>query len=334
MAWKNPWFNAQKAHHRIDGFVNLDPAAGHRPGDLDKWRAERKQAKLPHPPAAGYDAFISTWWQRADFSTEEDGIWWLGHASVLARLNGINILIDPVFSQRASPVSFAGPSRKTPPCTSVAELPPVGAVVISHNHYDHLDSTVISQLKRYHPQACYFVPLGLGNWFMRRGIQQVIELDWMQSYVWQGLVLTAVPAQHWSMRTPWNRNRSLWCGWVLESDDCRFWFSGDTGYFPQLSDFVLRVGQPDMVALPVGAYAPEWFMHPHHMSPEESVSVWQQIGRPYAIPIHWGVFELADESIDEPPDKLLQALKNKGEDSKYFQCCRIGQYHELIKNNI
>lgn len=334
MVWKNPWFDSKKAHHRINGFANLDPAAGHRPGDLDKWRSERKKAKLPHPPDNGYENFVRTWWQHADFSTSEDGVWWLGHASMLVRLNNLNILIDPVFSQRSSPVSFIGPGRKTPPCTTVDELPPISAVVISHNHYDHLDSRTIRLLKRRFPQACYFVPLGLGGWLQRRGIRQFVELDWMQSHIWEGLVFTAVPAQHWSMRTPWNRNHCLWCGWVIESGCCRFWFSGDTGYFPQLADFVLRIGRPDMVALPVGAYAPEWFMRPHHMSPAESVKVWQQLGRPFAIPVHWGVFELADETIDEPPDKLLQAMENEGEDSKYFQCCRIGQYHALIKNNI
>lgn len=333
MKWQNPWFDARRQHHTSEGFRNLVQGE-QAPGALKRWREERKASGLPLPPAEGYRAFLDKWWQPADFSLKEDAVWWLGHATLLLRLNGLNLLTDPVFSFRASPLPFVGPSRKTPVCAKISQLPQIDAVLISHNHYDHLDAGSIRQLRRYHPRAHYFVPLGLGQWFRRRGIDQVTELDWWQSRVWQGLVMTAVPAQHWSMRTPWNRNRTLWCGWVMENTVFRFWFSGDSGYIPELADIPARIGTLDGAALPVGAYAPEWFMHHHHMSPDESVRLWEQIGKPLSIPIHWGVFELADESLDEPPQKLLSLLSAKGEDAHYFHPLRIGQHRLLMKNKI
>jgi len=326
VAWSNPWYNASLAHHTPQGFRNTD-ASVHQPGDVERWRKERKAAGLPKPPAEGYDAFIRQWWQPVTLNTlEEDGVWWLGHASLLLRLSGKYILTDPVFSRRASPVTFAGPTRKTPPVMSVAALPQLDAVVISHNHFDHLDSATVRQLLRRFPQLTFFVPLGLGAWCRRRGAKQVVELDWWQSYLYEGLVFTAVPAQHWSMRSLWDRNRSLWCGWVFEGQNQRFWFSGDTGYTPELLTIPERLGKLDTLAIPVGAYAPRWFMSMHHMDPQSAVALWQQLGMPRAIPIHWGVFELADESLDEPVRELTDALKNISSAVENFQPLRIGQY--------
>lgn len=329
MAWRNPWYNPSLAHHTPQGFRNLD-APVRQPGDVERWRKAHKAAGLPKPPSEGYDAFIRQWWQPVTLNTlEEDGVWWLGHASLLLRLNGKYILTDPVFSRRASPVSFAGPIRKTPPVMSVAALPPLDAVVISHNHFDHLDSATVRQLLRRFPQLTFFVPLGLGEWCRRRGAKQVIELDWWQSYVFEGLVFTAVPAQHWSMRSLWDRDRSLWCGWVFEIEQQRFWFSGDTGFTPELLTIPERLGKLDAAAIPVGAYAPRWFMSIHHMDPQAAVNLWQQLGMPLAIPIHWGVFELADESLDEPVRELAQALAELSPRSDNFHPLRIGQYLSL-----
>ncbi|MFX4315750.1 MBL fold metallo-hydrolase, partial [Enterobacter sp. 63] len=275
--------------------------AGHQQGDVERWRKERKSAGLPKPPALGYDAFLNQWWQPVTLNAlPEDGVWWLGHASMLLRMDGNYILTDPVFSRRASPLPFVGPERKTPPAISVDKLPQLDALVISHNHYDHLDAATVRHLLRRFPDLHVFVPLGLASWFRRRGAKNVTELDWWQSISWQGMTLTAVPAQHWSMRTPWNRNRSLWCGWVFESRYHRFWFSGDTGYTPELLTIPERLGKIDAAALPVGAYAPRWFMSVHHMDPQSAVALWQQLGAPLAFPIHWGVFELGDESLEEP----------------------------------
>jgi len=326
MAWSNPWYNASLAHHTPQGFRNPD-GAEHQPGDVERWQKERKAAGLPKPPENGYAPFIREWWQPVTLNThEEDGVWFLGHASLLLRLNGKYILTDPVFSRRASPVPFAGPIRKTPPVMSVAALPALDALVISHNHFDHLDYATIRQLLRRFPQLTFFVPLGLGEWCRRRGAKQIVELDWWQSYTFEGLGFTAVPAQHWSMRTLWDRNRSLWCGWVFEGPNQRFWFSGDTGYTPELLTIPQRLGKLNTIAIPIGAYAPRWFMSVHHMDPQSAVSLWQQLGMPQAIPIHWGVFELTDESLDEPVRELSQALTDLSLPGENFQPLRIGQY--------
>lgn len=329
MAWSNPWYNSSLAHHTPQGFRNAD-APAHQPGDVERWRKARKAAGLPKPPSQGYDQFIRQWWQPVTLnSEEEDGVWWLGHASLLLRLNGRYILTDPVFSHRASPLPFAGPQRKTPSVMSVAALPPLDALVISHNHYDHLDNATVRQLIKRFPQLTFFVPLGLGDWCRRRGAKHVLELDWWQSYVFEGLTFTAVPAQHWSQRRLWDRNRALWCGWVMEGKNQRFWFSGDTGYSPELLTIPERLGKLDTVALPVGAYAPRWFMSRNHMDPQSAVALWQQLGMPRAIPVHWGVFELADESLDEPVNELSQALQDVALDNDRFHILKIGQYLSL-----
>ena len=329
MTRKNPWYNPSLPHHTPQGFRNTS-AAGHQPGDVERWRKEREAAGLPKPPRGGYEKFIHDWCQPVDLTTPEgDAVWWLGHASLLLRISGQYILTDPVFSRRASPVSFAGPLRKTPAVISVAGLPPIDALVISHNHYDHLDSATVRQLLQRFPELILFVPLGLGDWFRRRGAKHIVELDWWQSYVHQGITYSAVPAQHWSMRSFWDRNCALWCGWVFEGSERRFWFSGDTGYTPELLTIAQRFGKLDAIALPIGAYAPEWFMATNHMDPRSAVSLWQQLGMPLAIPIHWGVFELADESLDEPVAELRQALNHTATINNNFKILNIGQYLSL-----
>lgn len=329
MAWKNPWYNPALPHHTPEGFTNTTPVVN-QPGDLKRWRNERKAAGLPKPPANGYGCFTEQWWQKAVLDHEQtDGLWWLGHASILLRLQGHYLLTDPVFSHRASPVRFAGPQRRTPPTLDVADLVQLDAILISHNHYDHLDKWTLRQLLRRFPDVHFFVPLGLGHWVRRLGARHVFELDWWQSVVFKGLSLTAVPARHWSMRTFWDRNRSLWCGWVVASDCLRFWFAGDTAYTPELLQIPEKLGALTVAALPVGAFAPRWFMSKHHMDPQDAVALWQQLGMPLTFPVHWGVFELADESLDEPVNELQSALNETATDNDNFRILKIGQYLSL-----
>lgn len=330
MTRKNPWFDASLSHHSPEGFTNLSPG-GHQPGEVKRWRKERKAAGLPLPPAGGYEHFIATWWQPAeiDVSGSENKLWWLGHSTILLRLQNQYILTDPVFSRRASPLSFAGPERRTPIALSIADLPAIDAVVISHNHYDHLDDKSIRLLLARFPDITFFAPLGLKRWLRQRGARDVIELDWWQSVTRQGVVYTAVPAQHWSMRTFWDRNASLWCGWVIGRRDWRFWFPGDTGYTPELLQIPARLGNIDVAALPIGAYAPRWFMATNHMDPQQAVKLWEQLDKPLAFPIHWGVFELADESLDEPVRELQEALNETVSGFSNFTPLRIGQYLTL-----
>lgn len=330
MAWSNPWYDPTKPHHLKGGFRNLYPS-GPGPGDYQHWQQARKANGYPHAPKQGYSGFIQQWWQPADFYAAGEGVWWLGHASLLLALQGQFILTDPIFSQRASPLTFYGPQRKTPLPFAPSDFPQLDAVLISHNHYDHLDRATIRFLRRHSPEAIYFVPLGLKAWLRRQGITRIVELDWWQAWTHGGLVYTAVPAQHWSMRTPWDRNRSLWCGWTIESSHFRAWFCGDSGYHPFLHDVKDRLGPINFAAIPIGAYAPRWFMAANHMDPSDAVTLWQSLDRPLAIPIHWGVFELADESLDAPPEELLKALESAHELTPRFKPIKIGQYLSFSK---
>lgn len=328
----NRYYDANKAHHTPQGFINPEPTL-HKQGDLRRWQEERKKLGLPKPPQEGYEQFNQRWWQAADLGGNQDSVWWLGHASLLLRLGGRYVLIDPVLSPRASPVNFYGPKRKTPPPVTVQQLPAVDVVLISHNHYDHLDRCTIKELTKRFRQVTFVVPLGLKRWFSHYPAKRVVELDWWESLVLDDMTLHATPARHWSMRTPWDRNRSLWCGWVIHHPALRFYFSGDSGYSEKLVDIGTRLGPFDMAALPIGAYAPRWFMQEQHMDPQQSVRLYQQLNSPRVIPIHWGVFELADESLDEPPQQLSEALKAAGIEQHRFDPLKIGARIDLDTNS-
>lgn len=323
MSKKNPWFDASKSHHTEQGFQNPEPGE-RQPGDLKIWLRQRKQQGLPKPPRAGYQQFIKQWWQPADFSGQHDAIWWFGHACLLIRVKGRYLLLDPALSKRASPLPFAGPARKTPVPVAPDQLPPIDAVIYSHNHYDHLDRASLRRLLKRNPQLQAVAPLGMGRWLRARGVKKVTECDWWQCHSLPDIKLHCTPARHWSKRTLWDRNRSLWCGWVIESDTWRVYFSGDSGYSPSLAEIGKRLGPFDIAALPIGAYDPEWFMAESHMSPEKAVILYQQLGAPPVIPIHWGVFELADESLEQPPQELARAKQAAGVDDPHFMPLKIG----------
>lgn len=324
MAYKNEFYDASKAHHTPHGFQNPEPAMRGE-GDFKRWQQERKQQGLPKPPQQGYQAFIEQWWQRPDFSGEQDAVWWLGHACLLVRVEGFYILTDPALSERASPFSFYGPRRKTPVAADVNDFPQIDYVMLSHNHYDHLDKTTIRKLLARFPNIIFLVPLGLKRWLERHGARYVEELDWWNEARLGDLSFHCVPACHWSMRTPWDKNRSLWCGWVMTHPNLRFYFSGDSGYSEQLAEIGQRLGPFDMAALPIGAYAPRWFMGPKHMDPQHSALFFTELKCHRAIPIHWGVFELADESLDEPPEILLEALEQQNISADDFCAVKIGE---------
>ncbi|SEV88918.1 MBL fold metallo-hydrolase [Luteibacter sp. 329MFSha] len=323
MAWTNPYYDPSKPHHTPEGFRNPEPETRGQ-GDLQRWRRERKEQRLPRAPEEGYEAFSRRWWQRATFDGAGDAAWWLGHATMLVRHGGVTVLTDPVLGRRASPLSFAGPLRRTAAPVDVAGLPPIDVVAISHNHYDHLDAATVRALARRFPRALFLVPLGLKRWFARRGIENVRELDWWDSTDVGGATFTFVPARHWSARTLWNRNRSLWGGWVMACDGFRFWFAGDTGYSERLAEIGERMGPIDLAAVPIGAYAPRWFMRAQHVDPAEAVQLHREVGVRRSIAIHWGAFELADDALDEPPRLLGGALDAAGMSRDEFLLLNIG----------
>ena len=257
---------------------------------------------------------------------------WVGHATMLVRLAGKNILFDPVFSERASPVGFAGPKRIVPLPIDIPELPRIDVVLISHNHYDHLDAESVTRLAAM-PQGSprFLVPLGLKAWFATLGITRVDEYDWWQETREGDLRVTFVPVQHWSKRRLDDANQTLWGGWVVEGEGLRLIHTGDTGYSKDFRDIGERLGPFDMAFIPIGSYAPRWFMKVMHVDVPEAVQIRADLKAARAIGMHWGTFEsLADEPLDEPPIVLARQRQERGLAPDQFDVLKIGETRRLL----
>jgi L-ascorbate metabolism protein UlaG (beta-lactamase superfamily) len=247
---------------------------------------------------------------------------WIGHSSFLLQVNGLNILLDPVYSERASPFSFAGPKRLVPPGVRFEDLPPIDAVVISHNHFDHLDKPTIKRLGN---KPRYFVPLGVRTWFSRLGIDRVSELDWWQRSFIGETVLCCVPALHWSGRGPFRRNHELWAGWVIETKQGRIYFAGDSGYSPYYKEIGTRLGPFRLSMIPIGTYRPAWYFKPMHQDPAEAVQAHRDVGSAFSVGMHWGTFKTSTEPSGEPPIFLKKALREAGLPEDQFVVMKFGQ---------
>ncbi|MFC3150955.1 MBL fold metallo-hydrolase [Litoribrevibacter euphylliae] len=252
---------------------------------------------------------------------------WIGHSTVLVQYKNISVLTDPIFFDRASPVSFAGPLRAFKPAIALEDLPEIDYAIISHNHYDHLDRLTVEAMGE---STQWLVPLGLKEWFTEQGVQSVIELDWWEAYQAKEVTLRLTPAQHWSKRTPWDTNESLWGSWQIQIGDFNSWFGGDTGYNDiQFKEIGSKVGPFDFAMIPIGAYEPRWFMKNMHVNPEESVKIHKDIRSSYSMGIHWSTFQLTAEQIDAPREDLKTAL-SKEEKIMPFEAVPIGSSFEII----
>ena len=270
-------------------------------------------------------------------SQQAQQLTWLGHSCFLVQTDGMNVLTDPVFSDRASPVSFAGPKRYTPTPINVAQLPPIHAVIISHNHYDHLDVDTISAIES-KMDPLWFVPLKNGPLLVDAGVDasRVIELDWWQSHQTplgfhsRSATFIATPAQHWSARGLFDRNEMLWSSWAVYLGDFRFYFGGDTGYHSKIfKEIGKRVGPFDLGIIPIGAYAPREFMAPSHVQPEESVLIHLDIRSRRSIGAHWGTFPLTAEPVMEPKTRLKKALEHHSLHKQSFIAPVLGKRYSL-----
>jgi N-acyl-phosphatidylethanolamine-hydrolysing phospholipase D len=237
----------------------------------------------------------------------EKTVTWVGHSTLLVQLDGKNILTDPIWSMRAGPIRLAGSRRYTPPGLDFDDLPGIDLVLITHDHYDHLDRPTIFDLVRKHdPRFC--VPLGLKRWFTKRGIARVQELDWWESADILGLELHCLPAQHFSSRGIIDRYRRLWCSWALRGRTSNLFFSGDSGYFGDLKTIGEKLGPFDLAFLPIGASKPRIVMKPVHMNAADALQAARDLRAARMVPIHWGTFILALDFGDEPVRELKKAM--------------------------
>lgn len=326
-------------HHRDGGFQNnhgdFEPKSL---AEVIRWKWNAARQGLPKRPAAPIPA------QAADLgfiranhgAAQQPAVTWIGHATVLAQLGGLNLLTDPVFSERASPLAFAGPKREQPPGIALAELPHIDAVLVSHNHYDHLDLASVRALARQAGGSPLFVvPLGLRDWFQARGIARVVELDWWQAEPLGGVQIVLVPAQHWSARGLNDRMKTLWGGFAVFAPDCQLFFAGDTGYSRDFADIRERFAERqqrggfDIALIPIGAYEPRWFMQSQHINVEEALKIHADLGAKASLGVHWGTFELTDEALDEPPRQLERQRAALGLPADDFFTLAIGQTRRI-----
>ena len=266
-------------------------------------------------------------------------ITWIGHASVLFQFDGYSILADPIFSNRCSPLSIAGPKRYRPPPCSVDELPEIDAVCISHNHYDHLDVQTVKDLSARFPNINWFVPAGLKDWMSQTGItSNVEEYEW-----WNGkdisktidskttkMKFVFTPTKHWCNRGLFDRNRVLWGSWAIIGSRYRVYFAGDTGYCEGFKQIGHKYGPFDLAAIPIGAYEPRKMMEPQHVNPEEAVKIHQDVKAKKSLGIHWGTFVLTYEYYLEPPKKLKEALVAAGIPDEDFFTLGHGESRLII----
>jgi N-acyl-phosphatidylethanolamine-hydrolysing phospholipase D len=327
----NPYYNASKPHHRPNGFQNIDPAAWMpKPfGDFARWQWNRFGVETPAPkmdlsaqvPDLGFIRKRSN-----HFS-----VTWVGHATVLLQIGTLNVLTDPIFSERASPVQWLGPKRHQPPALLVSELPRIDVVLISHSHYDHLDeASVLALNQQAGGPPLFIVPLGIERWLAKLGITNSRALDWWDQHKVGDATIHLVPVQHWGRRTLTDTNTMLWGGFVVEGvsrgKPRKVFFSGDTGYSKQhFNDIGAKFGSFDLALIAIGAYEPRWFMSSQHVNPDEAVQIHLDVRSARSIGIHWGTFQLTDEPLDQAVRDLAESRKRRGLPERDFGVLKHGE---------
>jgi N-acyl-phosphatidylethanolamine-hydrolysing phospholipase D len=254
---------------------------------------------------------------------------WINHATVLFRHDGVSYLTDPIWSNRAGPGGVVGARRLQPPPLAIAELPRVDFVLISHNHYDHLDLPALEELHRHQPGVRFFVPLGNGGTLRAEGIDDVVELDWGGSATLGAVTVHCLPSRHWSARGLFDENRALWASWAVVGAERRVYFAGDTGIFDGFATIGAALGPFDLAALPIGAYEPIAMMQPVHLNPEEAVTAGLALRAARILGLHYGTFDLTDEPLDEPPRRFRAALAAAGIEADRGLLLRIGETREF-----
>lgn len=325
---------AKPAHHTENGFRNLytDPI-DKTPFNFVKMKYFGDEPFADHKAEAYRVPIAEPELGDIQRPGPQPQVTWLGHSTFLLQYRGVNVLFDPILTSRASPVSFAGPERLVKMPIGLEDLPQIDVVIISHNHYDHLDTETIQMLG---DTPLYLVPLKLGEWFIDAGItdERVVEFDWWDQWQQGPLTATATPSQHWSARGLFDRFETLWAAWHVQIDDFSVWFGGDTGYNPvQFKEVGQRWPDIDLGLIPIGAYAPRWFMAQQHVSPEEGLQIHRDIGAKQSIGMHWGTFQLSAEPIMEPAERLALAVAKSELDEHSFITVAVGETRRYTPSN-
>ena len=322
---RNPYYSGPPSDH-FDGerFFVPGRTRDKSRADLLRWQFGSGR-KRPAWPESFPSPFRDRPPQRVDGADVR--VCLVGHASFLIQTQGVNLLVDPVWAERASPLTFAGPKRVNPPGIAIEDLPPLDAILLSHNHYDHLDAATLKKLAAINPCP---VLTPLGNDAILAGVDSRIvarPYDWGQSADVGRVRVHFEPALHWSARGLRDRRMALWCAFVIETPARKIYHIADTAYGDGqiFRDLVLRHGPMSLAIIPIGAYEPRWFMRDQHIDPEEAVRIFQDVGADHAVGHHWGTFRLTDEAIDEPPKRLAIALERANIAPERFRALRPGE---------
>jgi N-acyl-phosphatidylethanolamine-hydrolysing phospholipase D len=325
----NPYYDPAKRHHRPDGFTNQYLDNKTIGSGFWKWQWQRITGTLQEQNAARVP-IVQPRLAYLRANKTDTTVTWIGHSTALWQIGGLNILTDPHFYDRAAPVSFAGPKRVVPVPLAIKDLPRIDVVLISHNHYDHLDRRSVLDLNAQAGGAPLFiVPLGIDVWLKRQGITNVQKLDWWDTHAVGLAKITLVPVQHWSSRTPWDRHATLWGGFVVEQAGYKMFYSGDTGYSKDFKDIFAKFGGFDFSQIAVGCYEPRWFMKTQHVNEEESVQIHKDVASKLTMGVHWGTFRLCDDPVEAPMKNLPLAREKLGVKPEEFVLFALGETRVL-----
>lgn len=315
-----------KSHHTGDGFKNTNPKFVELGlGSLLKWMNSRWKVEHSIDPN-DYPAFpvLNNDGGLLRENNSKLSVTWVGHATTLIQMDGVSILTDPIWSDRCSPVSFAGPKRFTPPGIQLENLPNIDVVIISHNHYDHMDlPTLLDLEKKFHPT--FIVGLGNRESLLKEGLGFVIELDWWENTKIKEVSIYFTPAQHFTGRGIFDRFETLWGSYVIEGRREKVYFAGDTGYSPHFKEIAEKFGKLDIAILPIGAFEPRWFMAGVHVDPEQAVQAFEDLQAKNFIPMHYMTFVLSDEKLDSPIPLTIQAFQAKRMELSRLIALKIGE---------
>jgi len=315
-------FDLEKEHHGGNSFKNRSVTS------FAQWlRMRFKEGNYPSIDQAKIASIVEKTDLRLIHSSADlPRATWIGHATMLVQYRGVNFLTDPHLTDRPAPIDCFLPGRHTQPALHHTEMPKIDFIVISHNHYDHLDHRTVGMFGN---SVTWYVPLGLKVWFEKQGIHsdKVVELDWWQSHQFSDDVcVTFTPSVHWSKRAPWDTNKSLWGSWSVKIAEFNSWFAGDTAYDEELfREIGQRTGPYHLSFIPIGAYGPRYFMSSQHVDPAQAVLIHENIKTERSIAIHWGTFQLTHEPFFEPPELLREAMSFEDLPQNQFEVLKIGE---------